>query len=66
MRYRVHKSPPLNPTQSQSNPVRPIDLHHPKVHINVILQPTSTYKYTSFPKQSNLIQSCHISRIVLL
>jgi hypothetical protein len=39
-RYRVHKSPPLDPTLSQLNPVRPIDPYLPKVHLNVIFPPT--------------------------
>jgi hypothetical protein len=38
--YRVHKSPPLDPTLSQAKPVRPIDPYLPKVHLNVILSPT--------------------------
>jgi hypothetical protein len=35
VRYRIHKSPPLDPILSQTNPVRPIDLYLPKVHFNV-------------------------------
>jgi hypothetical protein len=35
---RVHKSPPLDPTLRQLNPVRPIDPYLPKVQLNVILQ----------------------------
>jgi hypothetical protein len=38
--HRVHKSPPLDPILSQSNPVRSIDPYLPKVHLNVILPPT--------------------------
>jgi hypothetical protein len=38
--YRVHKSPPLDPTLSQPNPVRPIDPYLPKVRLNIILPPT--------------------------
>jgi hypothetical protein len=38
--YRVHTSPPLDPTLNQSNPVRPINPYFPKVHLNVILPPT--------------------------
>jgi hypothetical protein len=39
--YRVPTSPPLDPILSQLNPVRPIDPYLPKVHINVMLPPTS-------------------------
>jgi hypothetical protein len=35
--YRVHKSPPMDPTLSQLNPVRPIDPYLPKIHLNVVL-----------------------------
>jgi hypothetical protein len=38
--YRVHKSPPLDPIESQPNPVRPMDPYLTKVHLNVILPPT--------------------------
>jgi len=34
------KDPPLDPLMSQPNPVRPIDPHLSKVHLNVILSPT--------------------------
>jgi hypothetical protein len=39
--YCVHTSPPLDPILSQPNPVRPLDPYFPKVHLNVILPPTS-------------------------
>jgi hypothetical protein len=36
--YRVHKSTWLDSILTQPNPVRPINLELPKVHLNVILQ----------------------------
>jgi hypothetical protein len=38
----VHKSLPLDPILSQTNPVRPINPYIPKVNLNVILPPTPT------------------------
>jgi hypothetical protein len=38
--YHVHESPLLDPILSRLNPVRPIDLCLPKVHLNVIPPPT--------------------------
>jgi hypothetical protein len=34
--HRAHRNPPLGPILSQPNPVRPIDPHPRKVHLNVI------------------------------
>jgi hypothetical protein len=65
------KSPPLDPILSQPNPVRPIDPHLPKVHLNVILPPTprSSQRSLTFglPNQnpvntSPLPHACHTSR----
>jgi hypothetical protein len=39
VRYCAHKSPPVDPVLSQSNPVRPIDPYLPKVYLNAILPP---------------------------
>jgi hypothetical protein len=46
--HPVHKIPPLDPSLSQLNPVRPIDPNLPKVHLNVILPPTSRSSQWSF------------------
>jgi hypothetical protein len=44
--YRIHTSPPLDPILSQLNPVRPIDLYPPEVHLNVILPPKQKDSFT--------------------
>jgi hypothetical protein len=56
VRYRVHKSPPLDPILSQPNPVRLIYPYLPKVHHNVILPPTprsSQWSLTFGPSPAN-------------
>jgi hypothetical protein len=48
--HHVHKSPPLDPILSESNPVRRIDSYLPKVHLNVILptMPRSSQRSLTF------------------
>jgi hypothetical protein len=69
--YRAHKSPQLDPILSQPNPVRPIDSYLPKVHLNVILPPTSRssqWSLTFGPPNQNpvntppLPHACYMSR----
>jgi len=47
--YHVHKSSPLDSILNQLNPVCPINLYLPKVHLNVILPPTSWSSQWSLP-----------------
>jgi hypothetical protein len=69
IRYRIHKSPPLDPISSQLNPVRPIDPCFPKVQLNVILPPTPRSSQWSLPfgppnqnplNTSPLPHACHM------
>jgi hypothetical protein len=41
VRYRVNKSPSLDPTLSQTNPVHTTSSYLSQIHLNIILQPTS-------------------------
>jgi hypothetical protein len=54
--YRVHKNPPLDPILSQPNPVRPIDLGLPKVHLNVILPRTPRSSQWFLPVKCTRLQ----------
>jgi hypothetical protein len=69
--HRVHKGPPLDPILSQPNPVRPMDPYLPKVHLNVILPPTSRssqWSLTFGPLNQNPVNTsplphvCYMSR----
>jgi hypothetical protein len=43
VRYRVHKSQPLVPVLSQSNPIHILSSYIIKIHINVIVPSTTRY-----------------------
>jgi hypothetical protein len=69
--YRVQKSSPLDPILIQPNPVRPLDPYPRKVHVNVILPPTSRSFQWSLPfgppnqepvNTSPILHACHMSR----
>jgi hypothetical protein len=47
--YRVHKSPPLVPTQNQINPIRTIPPYLSKIHLNIVHPSTSWSSQWSLP-----------------